>query len=261
MCRIIAIVNPKGGTAKTTTTLNLGCALSEIRQKVLLIDFDPQAALTLTYGIDPVRLKQTIYEALLTPKLRLFQIIVSPQNGPDLIPANINLAGAEIELLSENSREIFLKEKLSEVKPSYDFILIDCPPSLGFLTLNALTAANEILIPVQTHYLAFKAVEQLLTIVKKIKVRANPKLKITGFLPTMYHSQTRHSQEVVEELKAAFGKKVYDILIKNTVKFPDSLVVTKEEFEKPPQPRSILRFDPKSEHAKAYRKLAKEMTR
>ncbi len=203
-------------------------------------------------------LKQTVYDTLIEGDLPLAQIIVSISHGPDLVPANLNLAGAEVELLSEIGREMFLKEKLAPVKAKYDFVLIDCPPSLGLLTINALTAAEEVLIPVQTQYFAFKAIEQLLDIIKKLKARANPSLKIAGFLPTM-HEKTKHCQEILEELKAAFGKQVYSMAIKKTVKFPDSVVVTQEDFEKPPEARSILRFDPTSEYAKAYRQLAKEI--
>ena len=263
MSRIIAVANQKGGTAKTTTTLNLGDALVKSGKKALLVDFDPQAALTLSHGLNPLNLEQTIYDALLNPELVMSQIIVSTLDGPDLAPANLNLAGAEVELLSEIGREMFLKEKLSTVAQGYDFILIDCPPSLGILTINALTAADEVLIPVQTQYFAFKALQQLLAIIEKIKSRAksraNPGLKISGFLPTMYQSKTKHSREVVEELKTAFGNQVYDIVIKRTVKFADSVVVTQEDFEKSPEPRSILRFDPASEHSQAYKKLAKEI--
>jgi chromosome partitioning protein len=258
MCKIIAVANQKGGTAKTTTTLNLGAALAEAGKRVLLIDFDPQAALTLAHGINPLRLKQTIYDGLLDSALPLTQIIVATQGGPDLVPANLNLAGAEVELLSEIGRELFLKEKLEPVQASYDFVLIDCPPSLGLLTINALAASDEVLIPVQTQYFAFKAIEQLLDIIKKLRARANPKLKIAGFLPTMYE-KTKHCQEILAELKATFSQQVFSTAIKKTVKFPDSVVVTAEDFEKPPQARTILRFDPKSEYAKSYRQLAKEM--
>jgi chromosome partitioning protein len=161
MCKIIAVANQKGGTAKTTTTLNLGAALAEASKRVLLIDFDPQAALTLAHGINPLGLKQTIYDGLLDNALPLTQIIVATQDGPDLVPANLNLAGAEVELLSEIGRELFLKEKLEPVQAAYDFVLIDCPPSLGLLTINALAASDEVLIPVQTQYFAFKAIQYL----------------------------------------------------------------------------------------------------
>lgn len=258
MCKTIAVANQKGGTAKTTTTLNLGAALAEAGKRVLLVDFDPQAALTLAHGINPLSLKQTVYDVLIAGDLPLTAITVIIANGADLAPANLNLAGAEVELLSEIGREMFLKEKLEPVQAAYDFILIDCPPSLGLLTINALAAADEVLIPVQTQYFAFKAIEQLLDIIKKLRARANPQLKIAGFLPTMYE-KTKHCQEILAELKTAFGQQVYSTAIKKTVKFADSVVVTDEDFAKPPQARTILRFDPQSEYAKSYRQLAKEI--
>lgn len=259
MGKVIAIANQKGGTAKTTTALNLGAALVEAGKRVLLIDFDPQAALTLAHGLQPGELERTIYNVLMDPGFPLVEIIVATKEGPDLAPSNLDLSGAEAELLSEIGRERFLKEKLAPVVDDYDIILIDCSPSLGLLTINALTAADEVLIPVQTQYFAFKALEHLLNIIRKIKSRANPELEIGGFLPTMYQTRTIHSREAVEELKATFGDQVYNVVIKRTVKFPDSVVVTEEDFNLPPQPRSILRYDSTSEHAEAYRQLAGEV--
>ncbi len=256
MAHIIAVANQKGGTGKTTTTLNLGASLVEAGRKVLLIDFDPQAALTLAHGLDAYKLNQTIYDVLVYPETTVSQVLFSTKDGPDLVPANIDLAGAEVDLLNEIGRELFLKEKLEKVRDNYNFILIDCPPSLGLLTINAFTASDEIIIPVETQYFALKALQQLLNIVKKVKAKSNRSLEIAGFLPTMYQSRTRHCQEVLDEMRDAFGEKVYDVIIKRTVKFPDSVVVTPPEFENPPEPRSILRFDPQSEHAEAYRKLA-----
>lgn len=261
MGRVIAIANQKGGTGKTTTTLNLGAALSEAEERVLLVDFDPQAALTLGHGLDPHTLEQTIYDALLDQDLALSEIVIPTENGPDLAPANLDLAGAEVELLNEIGREMFLKEKLKAVQDAYNFVLIDCPPSLGILTINALAAANEVLIPVQVQYFAFKALQHLLNIVNKVKAKANPGLEIAGFLPTMYQTRTIHSREVVGELESTFPDKIFDVVVKKTVKFPDSVVVTQEDFDAPPKPHSILRYDPTSEHAEAYRKLAKEIVR
>ena len=259
MSTVLAIANQKGGVGKTTTTLNLGAALVEQGKKVLLIDFDPQAALTVAYGILPNELTQTIYEVLVEQTMDLREVIISPHTGPDLAPANLNLAGAEVELLNEIGRELFLKEKLRTVRSQYDFILIDCPPSLGLLTINALSAADKVLIPIQTEYFALKALEHLLNIVRKIKAKANPGLAIAGILPTMYQARARHSEEVAEELRRSFGEWVLDAVIKKTVRFPDSVVVAEEELGEPPEPRSIFRFDPRSEYADAYRKLAKEI--
>ena len=259
MGKVIAITNQKGGTGKTTTTLNLGAALVEAGKKVLLIDFDPQAALTLAHGLDTFGLDQTIYDTLIHPDLNLSQVVLPTKNGPDLVPANIDLAGAEVELLNEIGRELFLKEKLETVIGNYDFILIDCPPSLGLLTINALAAADSVVIPVETQYFALKALQQLLNIINKVKAKSNRNLEIAGFLPTMYQARTKHSQEVLDELKAVFGKQVYDIVIKRTIKFPDSVVVSPQEFGEPPETRSILRFEPQSEHAEAYRQLARKV--
>lgn len=259
MTKIIAIANQKGGVAKTTTALNLGAALSEVGKKVLLIDFDPQGALTLSHGIDPLNLAHTIYEALMNPDLPISEVIVSTPGGPDLIPSNLDLSGAEAELLSEIGREFFLKEKLDSVATNYDFILIDCPPSLGLLTINALAAADEVLIPVETEFLAIRALPLLFRIIRTVKTRTNPGLEVAGLLPTKYQTGTIHAREALQELQSAFGDQVYDIVVKRTVRFPDSVVVTQQDFAATPGPRSILQYDPRSEHAEAYRQLAKEV--
>ena len=259
MTKIIAVANQKGGTGKTTTTLNLGAALAEQGKRVLLVDFDPQGALTLAHGIDPDHLDKTVYEALIDPNLPMAKVIIKTEGGTDLAPTNLDLSGAEVELLSEIGREMYLSEKLRPVQEQYDVVIIDCPPTLGLLTINALAAADEVLIPVQTEYFALKAIRQLMGIIRKVQAKANPKLRIGGVLPTMYQTGTRHSQEVVAELEEAFQGQVYTVAIKKTVKFPDSVIVTQDDFIEPPQARSILRFEPRSEHADAYRKLAREV--
>ncbi len=259
MGKVIAIANQKGGVGKTTTTLNVGAALEEAGKRTLLVDFDPQAALTSAFGLVPMQLKRTIYHVLIDDDLDIRSTLLTTEHGPDLVPANIHLSGAEVELLHKIGREAFLKDKLAAVRQSYDVILIDCPPSLGLLTINALTAADEVLIPVQTEIFALQAIEQLLTIIKQIKSKANPHLQIGGILATMYQSRTRHSQEVLEELRAAFPNQVYTPVIKRTTKFPDSVIVIEDDFAGPPEARSILTFDPRSEYAEAYRQLAQEI--
>ncbi len=258
---VLACVNQKGGVGKSTVVLNLGDALSEMGQKVLLIDLDPQAALTVSHSIDPFALEKTIYHVLRDEQLPLAEIIISTKDGADIAPANIDLAGAEVELVSEMGRERVLKEKLLPALDTYDFVLLDCSPSLGILTVNALTAADGVLIPVQTHHYALRALNQLWAIIHRVKVKLNHSLEIVGFLPTMYESRTRHSSEVVAALKDTFGDKVFDFYVKRTVKFPDSAVITEEDFAKEPVANSLLRYDAHSEHAEVFRQLARELIR
>ena len=259
MAKVLAVANQKGGTGKTTTTLNLGAALCEQGKRVLLIDFDPQGALTLAHGLDPLALDRTVYEALVDESVSVPDIIMSTEEGPDIAPANLNLSGAEVELLGEIGREAYLRDALEPVRDAYDVVLIDCPPSLGLLTINALTAADEVLIPVQLQFFALRALSQLLLLARKVTEKANPALRIGGFLPTMYQTGTRHSQEVLAELQEQYPDMVYGIVIKKTVQFPDSVIVSVEDFNNPPQPHSILQFAPRSEHADAYRALSEEV--
>jgi chromosome partitioning protein len=259
MATIIAAANQKGGVGKSTTVLNLGDALSEAKQRVLLIDLDPQAALTLGHSINPFALERTVYHLLRDDSLQFSDIVISTQDGPDIAPANIDLSGAELEMVSEMGRERVLRDKLETIQSAYDFVLIDCGPSLGILTVNALTAANGVLIPVQTHHYALRALSQLLAIINRVKARLNQSLEIVGFLPTMYEVRTRHSGEVVATLKESFGNKVFDFYIKRSVQFPDSTIVTEDDFASTPTPNSILRYAPRSEHAEAFRQLAQEI--
>jgi chromosome partitioning protein len=259
MAIVIACVNQKGGVGKSTTVLNLGDALSELGKRVLLIDLDPQAALTVSHSIDPFALKRTIYHVLRNDSLQISEIVIPTRDGPDMAPANIDLSGAEVELVTEMGRESILKEKIAPVLNAYDFIVIDCSPSLGLLTINALSAADGVLIPVQTHHYALRALNILLAVIQRVKTKLNPSLEIVGFLPTMYETRTRHSSEVVEALKDSFGDKVFDFQVKRTVKFPDSTVVSEEDFAGEPQPNSLLRYDPHSEHAEVFRQLARQV--
>lgn len=255
MTKIIAVANQKGGVGKTTTTMNIGAAAAELGKRVLLVDFDPQGALTLSFGINPPTLKSGIYNALIG-QAEVSEVIIKTETGPHLAPANLDLAGAEVELLSEIGRELFLKEALTSVSADYDLVVIDCPPTLGLLTINALAAASAVLIPVEVEFFALHALQQLLNIVKRVKAKANPELSIAGFVPTMYQERTRHSHEVLSELQRQFGEQVFEV-VRKTVKFPDSVIVNEEDFSQPAHARSILSYEPKSEYAEVYRKLAK----
>ena len=249
MTRIIAVANQKGGVGKTTTVVSLGAGLVELGGKVLLVDMDPQGTLSLALGIRLTEMKATMYDVLRENKLGIASIVLPTAVGCDLSPSNIDLAGAELELISEPGREFVLKGKLSAVTKNYDYILIDCPPSLGLLTLNALTAAAEVLIPVQTHYLALRGLELLLATVAKVKERMNPGLRMLGILPTFYDGRTRHAREGVEELRRLYGDMVMGVIIPTTIKFADTSTAGE----------SILTFNSSSPGAQAYRRLAKEV--
>jgi chromosome partitioning protein len=249
MSKNYAIAQQKGGVGKTTTAINLGAALVERGRKVLLVDMDPQGALSAGLGVDPLSLKETIYDALRTPRFDLSRVVIATETGCDLIPANIDLAASEIELVSEPGRERILKEKLTPVMERYDYILIDCPPSLSLLTLNALAAASGVIIPVQTQYFALRGMDLLFQTIDKVQKRINPQLRIIGILPTMYDARTIHAREVIEELRRTYDDQVCNTAIPLTVKLPDSSMAGK----------SILAFNPGSPATEAYRKLAEEI--
>lgn len=248
-CRIFAIAQQKGGVGKTTTVINLGAALVEMGRRILLVDLDPQGALTAGLGKNPLALPSTVYDVLRDNRLTIAGITVDTPIGAGLIPANIDLAAAEIELASEPGRERILAEKLRPVLDSYDFVLLDCPPSLGLLTLNALTAATDVLIPVQTQYFALRGLDLLFNTIEKVKARINPSLVIRGILPTMVDSRTIHSREVLEELRHTYGQLVSSTAIPQTIKLADSQVAA----------QSIHAFAPNSAAAEAYRALAQEV--
>ncbi len=247
MARVIAIANQKGGVGKTTTTISLGAALRELGARVLLVDMDSQGTLSIALGVRGI--KRTIYDVLRDVELGMEDILISTATKCELAPSNIHLAGAEVELLNEPGREFILKGKLASVDRMFDFILLDCPPSLGVLTLNAFTAAGEVLIPVQAHYLAFRGMQQLLTTISKVKGRLNPGLDVLGILPTFYDRRTRHSREVAEQLREHYGDKVINIPIPATIKFADTTTAGE----------SILTYSSSSPAANAYRKLAREV--
>jgi chromosome partitioning protein len=249
MSRVLAIANQKGGVGKTTTTRNLAAVWAESGKHVLVVDFDPQGALTLSMGVNPAQLQQTVYDAMVSP-LSVIDIVLSPHRNIDLAPATIDLSGAEVELLNEIGREHTLRGKLEPLQERYDLILIDCPPSLGLLTINALAAADEVLIPVQCQYLSFRGMQLLLSTIEKVQARANPKLKIAGLLPTLYDARTIHAREVLEELRTTYPKLLIDVPIRYRVGLADAVVAG----------QSILEFDGRSDAAAAYRQVAEVIT-
>jgi chromosome partitioning protein len=247
--RVIALCNQKGGVGKTTTTVNLGAALAEYGRRVLLIDFDPQGALSANVGAD-VQHCPTVYELLLGSERDVRAVIQETETpGMHVLPANIDLSAAEVQLVGEVAREHALARVLRQVADDYDVILIDCQPSLGLLTVNALTAAHGVLIPLECEYFALRGVGLLVDTVEKVRDRLNPALRLDGILATMYDPRTLHSREVLERVIDAFGDGVLQTVIGRTIKFPDSSVAA--------QP--ILTFAPEHRAAGAYRQLAREL--
>lgn len=248
--RIYALAQQKGGVGKTTSTINLGAALAELKYKVLLVDVDPQGALSAGLGIDAESLSETIYHVMTNRKLAITSVIIKTEVGCDIVPANIDLAAAEMNLVSEPGREQILKGKLKAVIDSYDYVLIDCPPSLGVLTLNALAAAKGVIVPVQTQFFALRGLELLFDTISKMQERINPELKVAGILPTLYDSRTTHSKEVLATLQKKYPGQILKTVIPQTVKLPDSAMAG----------FPITLFNTNSPAAAAYRDLAKEIT-
>jgi chromosome partitioning protein len=247
--RVIALCNQKGGVGKTTTTVNLGAALAEYGRRVLLVDFDPQGALSASVGAD-MQDVTTVYELLLGSEQDPCAVIQETA-FPDLhiLPANIDLSAAEVQLVNEVAREHALARVLRGVIDRYDVILIDCQPSLGLLTVNALTAAHGVLIPLECEYFALRGVGLLVDTIEKVRDRLNPALELDGIVATMYDPRTLHSREVLERVLEAFGDDVLETVIGRTIKFPDASVAG--------QP--ILTFAPEHRAAGAYRQLAREL--
>lgn len=250
-CLVTAIVNQKGGVGKTTTTWNLGASLHRFGRRVLLIDLDPQAALTTSAGISLPHLTVSIYQALLDDQVDPVPIIRETPSGVHVLPATIDLAAAEIELVSMTLRELVLKDVLAKLRPRYDHILIDCPPSLGLLTVNALAAADRVIIPLQCEFLATRGLNLLLRTLSKIQGRLNRNLQVSGILPTMFDGRTTHANEVLQELRLNFPTQVFDVVIKNTVRLKES----------PAAGLSLLDYDPHHDAAQAYLRLAQEVDR
>lgn len=231
MSRVIAVVNQKGGVAKTTTVANLGVALAQAGQRCLLVDSDPQGSLTISLGKDPDSLAgHTLYEAMVLTADQgghqpLEVVVVKDLSGVDLVPANLDLAAAEIDLNSQYAREYALSRLLAPVRDAYDFILIDCPPQLGILTINALVAADSVLVPLATNYLSLRGLQLLLRTVRLVQSRLNSGLRIEGLLPTLYDRRTSHHQETLQEVRRVFGQqqiRVFETVIPRSVRFEES---------------------------------------
>src|SRR5881396_897272 len=246
LARVIAFANQKGGVAKTTTTLNLGVALAERGESVLLVDLDPQGNLTMSQGWNPDEIERSMFDVLVH-KLPIEEIIREAE--VEVAVSSIDLAGAELALSSMIGRERALEKALVSVKPKYDYILIDTPPSLGLLTINALVASNGVIVPVQCEYLSLRGLVQLENTLSMIRENLNPTVEIEGILPTMYDSRTLHSREAVEILQENFGELVFDTKIRKTVRYAEA----------PVKGTSVLKYDPSGSAAAAYRDLAKEV--
>nr|WP_234998743.1 AAA family ATPase [Demequina sp. NBRC 110057] len=248
--RVVALCNQKGGVGKTTTTVNLAAALAEYGRKVLVVDFDPQGAASAGLGINPNEAELTIYDLLMRSSISASDVIVSTNvDNLDLMPANIDLSAAEVQLVGEVARESTLDRALRGVEDEYDVILIDCQPSLGLLTVNALVAAHGVIIPLASEYFAMRGVALLVETITKVQDRLNPRLSIDAIIPTLYDGRTLHSQEVVESVRHGFGEKVTETMIHRTVKFPDASVAAEP----------ITTFAPQHAGAHAYRQLAREL--
>ena len=248
--RIAAVCNQKGGVGKTTTTINLGAALAEMGRRVLLVDFDPQGALSVGLGIQPHDLDVTVYNLLMERGARPAEIVMKTNvAGMDLMPSNIDLSGAEVQLVHEVGREFVLAGVLEPLLPEYDLVLIDCQPSLGLLTVNALACAHGVIVPLECEYFAMRGVALLMETIDKVSSRLNSRLVMDGLLATMYDSRTLHSREVLMGVVEGFGDKVFHTVISRTVRFPDATVAGEP----------ITRFDPASTGASSYRELGKEV--
>ena len=247
MTRVIAVANQKGGVGKTTTVVNLSVALAQMQKKTLAVDLDPQGALSVGLGVDGYGLQETIYTAMATDDFPVQRIVYPVKAYLDLIPANISLASAEMELIAEIRREFILHRLLEPLLPWYDYVLIDCPPSLGLLTVNAFCASQEVLIPLQAEYFAMRGIRLLLQTMEQVKARLNPDLKLLGILTTMYSTGTVHAREVVEEIKSVFGDKVFDVVIYKSIRFAEASVAS----------QAIVEYASNHKGAEAYRRLAK----
>jgi chromosome partitioning protein len=247
---VLAMCNQKGGVGKTTSTINLGAALAEYGRRVLLVDFDPQGALSVGLGVQPHELDQTVYNAIMERSVTAPDILRHTSvEGMDLLPSNIDLSAAEVQLVAEVGREHTLLRVVQPLIRDYDYVLVDCQPSLGLLTVNALTAADGVIIPLECEFFSLRGVALLIDTIEKVRERLNPKLDITGILATMFDPRTLHSREVMARVVEAFGETVFDTVINRTVRFPETTVAGEP----------ITRWAPKSAGAQAYRALAREV--
>ena len=249
MGKVIALANQKGGVGKTTTAINLAASLASLEKRVLLVDTDPQANATSGIGIDASQIGKTIYECLCSGLPATEAITKTVVDGLDLLPSHIDLAGADLELLERSEREYILRSVLAPILDRYDYILIDCPPSLGFLTINALTAADAVLIPIQCEFYALEGVAQLMQTVELVRAGANPALRVQGVVMTMYDGRTRIAAQVVEEVRRVFAEALYETLIPRNVRLSEA-----PSFGQP-----ITAYDSTSRGAAAYRALAGEV--
>jgi len=248
--RVIALCNQKGGVGKTTTAINLAAALAEYGRRVLVVDFDPQGAASVGLGVPPHELDRTVYNLIMDRAVDYTEVLrPTAIPGLDLLPANIDLSAAEVQLVSEVARESALSRALRPALDTYDEIIVDCQPSLGLLTVNALTAAHGVLIPLECEFFALRGVALLVETIEKVRDRLNPRLQVDGILATMYDSRTLHAREVVARVHEAFGDKLFQTVISRTVKFPDATVAAEP----------ITTYAPSHSGAEAYRQLAREL--
>ena len=249
MTYVISVANQKGGVGKTTTVINLGVALAEQKKKTLLIDLDPQGALSAGLGIKASEIDVTTYDIMMDDSISTNKAINPVQAYLDIIPADNDLTAAEIELIPEIRRELVLRRALEPLNGWYDYIIIDCPPSLSILTVNAFCASNGVIVPMQCEFFAIRVIKMLIESIERTRDRLNPNLDLLGILATMYSTGTIHSREVLEEIRALYGDKVFDIVIYNSIRFAEASVAHK----------AMVQYSAKHKGARAYRKLAGEV--
>lgn len=248
--KVIAMCNQKGGVGKTTSTINLGAALADYGRRVLLVDLDPQGALSAGLGVPHYELEHTVHNLLIEPRVSIDNVLITTRvSGLDLVPSNIDLSAAEIQLVNEVGREQTLGRALHPVVDRYDYVLIDCQPSLGLLTVNALACSDRVLIPMECEYFSLRGLALLTDTIEKVRDRLNPRLEIGGILATMFDPRTVHSRDVMARVVEVFGEVVFDTAINRTVRFPETSVAGEP----------IISWAPKSAGARAYRDVAAEV--